>query len=116
MDIHLYGIPNCDSIRKARQWLKAQNIDYMFHDFKKEGIDQVQLTTWCATVSWEVLLNKRGMMWRKLSNQEKQAIDGEAAAITLMCRIPTIIKRPILCFNGQVHVAFTADKYEALLK
>lgn len=116
MDIHLYGIPNCDSVRKARQWLKAENIDYTFHDFKKEGVDPEQLTAWCANIGWEVLLNKRGMMWRKLNDEEKQAIDGEAAAIALMCHTPTIIKRPVLCFDEQVHVAFKADQYQALLK
>jgi len=116
MDIHLYGIPNCDSVRKARQWLKTENIDYHFHDFKKEGIDPTTLKAWCEKVSWEVLLNKRGMMWRKLSEDEKQTIVDEASAIALMCQTPTIIKRPVLCFNEQVHVAFKADHYQALLK
>ncbi len=112
--IELYGIPNCDTMKKARAWLAEHGIDYRFHDYKKEGIDETRLRDWIAQVGWETLLNRRGMMWRKVPPEVREHID-EASALRLMRETPSIIKRPVLIDEqGQVHVGFKPDQYEAL--
>lgn len=92
--IHLYGIPNCDTVKKARRWLDAQGLEYAFHDYKKEGADAVKLGQWCDDCGWEVLLNRRGTTFRKLSDAEKADID-RAKAIALMLEHTSMIKRPV---------------------
>ena len=79
----LYGIPNCDTIRKARKWLAAENINYAFHDFRKDGLDEKQLKQWVKIIGWEILLNKRGMTWRKLEDDIKNNVD-EKSSIKIM--------------------------------
>ncbi len=112
--IALYGIPNCDTMKKARAWLAEHGIDYRFHDYKKEGIDEATLHEWIAQVGWETLLNRRGMMWRKVPPEVREHID-EASAIRLMLETPSIIKRPVLIDEqGQVHVGFKPEQYQAL--
>ena len=111
----LFGIPNCDTMKKARAWLAEHDIDYDFHDYKKAGIDESTLRTWVAQVGWELLLNRRGMMWRKVPQEVKDSID-EASAIALMLETPSIIKRPVLEHDGQLLVGFKPEQYqEALL-
>ena len=87
--ITLYGIPNCDTVRKARKWLDANGIEFDFHDFRKNGLDEKQLKRWVKELGWEVLLNKRGMMWRKLPDNQKENID-EKKAIAIMLAEPVI--------------------------
>jgi len=112
--IELYGIPNCDTMKKARAWLAEHGIDYHFHDYKKEGIDEATLRGWIEQVGWEMLLNRRGMMWRKVPPEVREHID-EASAIRLMLETPSIIKRPVLIDEqGQVHVGFKPEQYQAL--
>jgi arsenate reductase len=111
--IELYGIPNCDTMKKARAWLAEHGVDYTFHDFKKEGLDAALLDKWIAQVGWETLLNRRGMMWRKLDDSIKDNIDAESAR-QVMLETPTIIKRPVLVHGKQVHVGFKAADYEAI--
>jgi Spx/MgsR family transcriptional regulator len=111
--ITLYGIPNCDTMKKARNWLQDNNIDYQFHNFKKEGLDEKLLRRWIADVGWEVLLNKRGMMWRKLDEQSKLNID-ETSAIQIMLTTPSIIKRPVLDTGQGLHVGFSEKEYQAI--
>jgi Spx/MgsR family transcriptional regulator len=112
--IELYGIPNCDTMKKARAWLAEHGIDYRFHDYKKEGIDEATLRGWIEQVGWETLLNRRGMMWRKVPPEVREHID-EASAIRLMLETPSIIKRPVLIDEqGQVHVGFKPEQYQAL--
>ena len=106
----LYGIPNCDTMKKARAWLADHGIDYVFHDYKKEGLDEGVLRAWAADVGWQTLLNTRGMMWRKVPQEIKDTID-ETSAIALMREIPSIIKRPVLDKDGRRHVGFKPEQY-----
>ncbi len=113
--ITLYGIPNCDSIKKARKWLKDNNIDYTFHDYKKSGVPQKELQTWVKKLGWEILLNKRGTTWRKLDDSIKNSVD-QNSAITIMLENPSIIKRPILTKKTLTIIGFKSDDYESQLK
>ncbi|EDL49481.1 ArsC family reductase [Erythrobacter sp. SD-21] len=114
MTIHLYGIPNCDTVKKARKWLEAQAIDYTFHDYKKEGADAERLANWADEAGWEVLLNKRGTTFRKLSDAEKTVID-QAKAIALMVEHPSMIKRPVVEYAGGIHVGFDEAAWKSAL-
>jgi arsenate reductase len=110
----LSGIKNCDSIKKARKWLEAQNVDYQFHDFRSDGLEQQKLQQWNKVVGWEILLNRRGTSWRQLPQPVKDNID-ESSALALMLENPTLIKRPVLELdNGSVHVGFKAEEYSRL--
>ncbi|RDH85042.1 MAG: ArsC family reductase [endosymbiont of Galathealinum brachiosum] len=109
----LYGIPNCDTIKKARKWLKDNDIDYEFHDYKKQGVPEKELNTWVKKVGWEVLLNKRGTTWRKLDDDIKNSVD-ETSAIQIMLDNSNIIKRPVLIKNKTILVGFKADEYSQL--
>jgi len=111
----LYGIPNCDTVRKARKWLSANGVEFDFHDFRKDGLDEKQLNVWVKELGWEVLLNKRGMMWRKLADSEKENIN-EKKAIAIMLAEPAIIKRPVLDLGKQRHVGFSEAEYTSHFK
>ncbi len=111
--IKIYGIPNCDTMKKARQWLDAHGIAYEFHDYKKEGVDEKRLRHWVEQVGWESLLNRRGMMWRKLDQAVKDDID-EASAIRIMLETPSIIKRPVLEWGDTLHLGFKDAQYAKL--
>ena len=106
----LYGIPNCDTIKKARAWLAEHGIDYEFHDYKKLGIDENMLRAWIGELGWKPLLNTRGMMWRKVPQDIKDNID-EVSAVALMLETPSIIKRPVLDTGKRRHVGFKPDQY-----
>lgn len=110
----LYGISNCDTIRKARKWLTQQKVDYVFHDFRKDGLNEKQLSQWVKKVGWEILLNKRGMTWRKLDDKTKNNVD-EKSAIKIMLKNPAIIKRPVLETGKILEVGFDEDHYRELL-
>jgi Spx/MgsR family transcriptional regulator len=113
----LYGIKNCDTVRKARKWLELKDFDYSFHDFRIDGLDKKNLSVWVKVVGWEVLLNKRSTTWKQLSDKEKETVD-EAKAIALMLANPTLIKRPVLVIKNRsgnkIHVGFKPAEYEAL--
>jgi arsenate reductase len=111
--VEMFGIPNCDSIKKACRWLQAEGIEYQFHDYKKEGVDVSLLTRWSAAQGWEVLLNRRGTTWRKLPDDVKEGIN-EARAIALMVENPSMIKRPVLIFGDSVTVGFSPESYQVL--
>ncbi len=110
--ITLYGIPNCGSVKKARDWLESQSISYEFHDFKKAGIDKDIIAGWMKQVSWEVLVNRKGTTWRGLPDATKASVTSAAVATTLMIDNPSVIKRPVLCVGKTVLVGFDADTYE----
>lgn len=112
--ITLYGIPNCDSIKKARNFLESRNIDYGFHDYKKQGIAENKLKRWCKIFGYENVLNRRGTTWRKLSDDVKDAMN-ENQALKLMQEQPSIIKRPILEYGDKVLLGFDQSEYESLL-
>jgi len=115
MTVHMYGIANCDSIKKARKWLTEHKINYTFHDYKKEGVDAEDLNIWCDKVGWEILLNKRGTTWRKLSDADKNSVD-EDKAKALLGEYTSMIKRPVLVFSGHVEVGFSEVAYKALFQ
>ena len=115
-DVTLYGIVNCDTMKKARAWLDDHDIAYVFHDYKKEGIDRARLERWCREVGWEVLLNRAGTTFRKLADKDKQGID-QRKAIALMLAQPSLIKRPVLEIGGaKPLVGFKPELYGAALK
>ncbi len=114
MNIEVYGIPNCDTVKKARQWLDARGVDYAFHDYKKEGADPERLRTWIAAEGVDTVLNRRGTTFRKLSDAEKVDID-EAKAVTLLQQHPSMIKRPIVEYPGGLLVGFKEDEWAAAL-
>ena len=111
--IKLYGIPNCDTMKKARKWLEAHGVEYEFHDYKKSGVPEAALKTWVKKVGWESLLNRRGTTWRKLDDNTKDSID-QASAIKLMLAQPSIIKRPVLVSGKTLLVGFDEGAYGKL--
>jgi arsenate reductase len=106
--ITVYGIPNCDTIKKARQWLEASKIDYQFHDFRKDGIKRDQVAAWSAELGFETVLNRRGTTWRGLDDALKANVDMDAA-VDLMVAHPALIKRPVFDLGSVRLVGFTAD-------
>lgn len=108
----LYGIPNCDTVKKARGWLDAAGVAYDFHDYKKAGIDTARLTGWVERLGWEVLLNRAGTTFRKLPDADKAGIDA-AKAIALMLVQPSMIKRPVIEHEGELIVGFKPEAYQA---
>ena len=112
MNNTLYGIPNCDTVRKARLWLAGQQQDFIFHDFKKQGLERTTVAHWLAQVKWDVLVNRKGLTWRGLPDARKAAIVDAASALDLMLEFPSVIKRPVLAHAGQVHVGFSDAQYQ----
>jgi arsenate reductase len=112
--ITIYGIKNCDTMKKARAWLDQRGITYRFHDYKEEGIDRTRLESWAREVGWETLLNRAGTTFRALPEKEKQGLDGKKA-IALMAAQPTMIKRPVLDLGRRRLVGFKPDAYEEAL-
>ncbi|KAA0082135.1 ArsC family reductase [Trinickia soli] len=111
----VYGIPNCDTVKKARTWLESHGVAFEFHDFKKAGLTAALLKTWLADVPLEVLLNRRGTTWRALSDDAKAAAETQQGAIALMVEKPSVVKRPVVVVEGRVKsVGFSADEYAAL--
>jgi Spx/MgsR family transcriptional regulator len=113
MKTTIYGIRNCDTMKKARAWLDAHDVPYDFHDYKVSGIDRAKLEAWANTVGWEVLLNRAGTTFRKLPDDAKQNLD-ERKAIKLMLEQPSMIKRPVLERGRKLLVGFTAERYSAI--
>jgi Spx/MgsR family transcriptional regulator len=112
--IKLFGIGDCDTVRKARRWLDDRALDYRFHDFRKDGLLRTDLERWCDTVGWESLLNRRSATWRQLPAQTKTDLDG-ALAQDLMLGNPTLIRRPVLEGPEVLLVGFSEQDYEQLL-
>ncbi len=115
MTLTIYGIPNCDTIKKARKWMDAAGVAYAFHDYKKAGIDEAQLKRWIDEAGWDMLLNKRGTTYRKLSNADKADI-GDAKAARLMAANPSMIKRPVIEGAGELIVGFDEALYARRLR
>jgi len=109
----LYGIRNCDTMRKARRWLDGHGVDYAYHDLRSDGLERTMLQDWMAALGWEALLNRRGTTWRRLPETVRAAINREVAA-DLMVEHPAIIRRPVLEHDGQLYVGFSSDRYRAI--
>ena len=114
--ITLYGIPNCDTVKKARTWLEQAGLSYQFHDFKKAGLDKTTVSAWLKEVPWEILVNKKGTTWRGLPDATKASVIDATSATALMLENTSVIKRPVLCTNNQVLVGFDANLYKKTLK
>ncbi|MCC7125738.1 MAG: arsenate reductase [Acidobacteria bacterium] len=108
--VTMFGIRNCDTIKRARAWLDAHGVDYAFHDYKTAGVNRAQLEQWCRTHGWEAVLNRAGTTFRKLPEAEKTGLN-ETKAIALMLAHPSAIKRPILDIGGDTEVGFSPDAY-----
>ena len=111
----LFGIKNCDTIKKARNWLSEHDIEFQFHDYRIDGLERVQLEAWCKELGWEQLLNRRGTTWRKLPEEIKDSID-ESSAIKLMLDQPAMIKRPLLDTGTQRLLGFKAAEYKHIFQ
>ena len=111
--VTIYGIKNCDTMKKAMRWLEENGVEYHFHDYRKDGLDGKQLKVWEKELGWETLLNRRGQLWRKLPQATRDAID-RASALRVMEENPGIIKRPLLDLGKRRVVGFSADRYAEL--
>ncbi len=109
----LYGIKNCDTIKKARRWLENNHVDYQFHDYRTDGLDAQMMHKFIAELGWEALLNTRGTTWRKLDEAQRAAITDADSAAALMLEMPAIIKRPLLCAPGKpMLLGFSESTYQ----
>jgi arsenate reductase len=115
MAITIYGIKNCDTMKKARVWLDSHGVAYSFHDYKAEGIDKARLQRWAKEVGWETLLNRAGTTFRKLDDAAKEGLN-ESKAIALMLEQPSMIKRPVLDLGGKLVVGFKPEIYAKDIK
>ena len=117
--ITVYGIPNCDTVKKSRAWLTEHGVEYQFHDFKKQGVPAPHLPHWMAAAGWQKLVNRQGTTWRKLDPQTQSAVTGEDSASALLQAQPSVIKRPVVEWQrgGQVHISvgFAPDQWEKWL-
>jgi arsenate reductase len=108
----IYGIPNCNTVKKAQTWLTEKGLLYEFHDFKKKGITPQKLEEWCTAFGWENVLNKKGSTWRKLTPGEQQAVTSQTAAVQVMLKNTSAIKRPVVEQDGKpVLLGFNEDQY-----
>ena len=109
----LYGIGNCDTIKKARTFLNNRGIEYQFHDYRKQGLDSELLETWVQDLGWEALINRRGATWRQLDSATRDSLDTDSA-IEVMLANPAIIKRPLLVNAGQRYLGFSEQRYSQI--
>jgi arsenate reductase len=114
-NITVYGIPNCDSVKKARVWLTNHGVDYAFHDFKKQGVPAEALDQWLAAVGWEVLVNRKGTTWRQLDAAVQSRVQDNASAKALMLEHASVIKRPIVVKGKDVTVGVNPERWTNVL-
>ncbi|GAA0543650.1 Spx/MgsR family transcriptional regulator [Rhizomicrobium palustre] len=113
MSVTIYGIKNCDTMKKAFTWLEANGVAYDFHDYKKSGVTKAKLTEWCKALGWEKVINRAGPTFRKLPDEDKQDLT-QAKAITLMMGNPSMIKRPIVETGSVTEAGFKPERYEEI--
>ena len=114
--ITLYGIPNCDTVKKARVWLTEHAIDYQFHDFKKQGVPQPQSDAGLGQLGWETVINRKGTAWRKLDDSVREGVTDAASALAVALAQPSVIKRPVVQWaDGTVTVGFAPERFAARL-
>jgi Spx/MgsR family transcriptional regulator len=111
--ITLYGIKNCDTVKKARRWLEQHEIDYSFHDFRQDGLPQDTVETWLDELGWETLVNRRSTSWKQLSPQQRETMDRQSALVAILQQ-STLIKRPLLDTGTSRHVGFSAADYREI--
>lgn len=108
--ITLYGIKNCDTVKKARRWLEQHGIDYRFHDVREDGLAPQQVAQWLQSLGWETLLNRRSTSWKALQAEQREAMDNTLAQSAIL-EHPTLIKRPLLDIGHELHCGFSASRY-----
>jgi Spx/MgsR family transcriptional regulator len=113
--IEVYGIPNCNTVKKALDWLKEHSLPYRFHDYKKEGVSRENLEAWCEHFGWENLVNKAGTTWKKLPDDVKAKIVDQPSAIQLMLDQNSVIKRPVIEAGKNLLIRFNKEEYKTLL-
>ncbi|MCB6185359.1 ArsC family reductase [Leeia sp. TBRC 13508] len=111
MSITIYGIPNCNTVKKARVWLTDHQVDATFHDFKKQGVTEEMLAKWLTHFPWEKLVNRAGTTWRQLTDEQKAAVNDNASAIALMLEKPSVIKRPVIVEDNIALLGFDEAAY-----
>ena len=111
----IYGIPNCNTVKKALDWLKANRIDFEFHDFKKLGITESKLQEWSSEIGWEALINKRGTTWKKLDAETQNSVVSDKTAFALLQEKPSMIKRPVLETSNGLLLGFDESRYSEFL-
>jgi arsenate reductase len=116
MTITLYGIPNCDTVKKARAWLSEHGVDYSFHDFKKQPPSDTQLERWCEELGWEKLVNRNGTTWRKFDAQTQERVKDAASARKLMREYVSVIKRPVVEWGKKSTVGFDPKEWALLAR
>ena len=109
----VFGIPNCDTVKKCRQWLQEADIDFEFHDFRKEGLSKTQVSQWLEVLGRDTLVNKRSTSWKALPQSVRDNFDDQAALAAIL-ESPTLIKRPLLEHNGELHVGFKPAQYQTI--
>ena len=107
----LYGIPNCDTVKKSRAWFDEHKHPYTFHDFKKQGVPEQALSTWIAAIGWEALVNKKGTTWRKLDADTQARVNDAASAHALMLTHPSVIKRPVVAREQRITVGYVPQDW-----
>lgn len=113
----LYGLPNCDAVRRARAWLAARGLDCAFHDFKKSGVPPARLDAWMAALGWARLVNRQGLTWRRLPEDERERVVDAASARALMLATPAVIKRPVVEWrDGRVTVGFDEAQWTTFVR
>jgi arsenate reductase len=113
-DARLYGIDTCDQVRKARAWLRARQVPFVVHDFRRDGLDASLLARWLTRLPWDALLNRRGLSWRQLDASRRASIVDQSSAAELMLEVPTLVKRPVLEFGDRILVGFSEPLYQGL--
>jgi arsenate reductase len=114
--VTVFGIPNCDTVKKARSWLTEHGVSYVFHDFKKQGVPVDALLRWIAAVGWEPLLNRKGTTWRKLDPSIQAGVIDADSAVAVIKSNPSVVKRPVVAWpNGQITVGFDEARWQGLL-
>lgn len=114
--LHVYGIKNCSTVKKALNWLEENKLDYTFHDYKKEGISEEKLREWEKEISWETLVNKKGTTWRKLTTEAQTAVTDAKSANQILVKNTSMIKRPLIEGGKQLVVGFDENEYSSFLK
>jgi Spx/MgsR family transcriptional regulator len=114
--ITVYGIPNCDTVKKARAWLDGQGIAYAFHDFKKQGVPHARLDGWVAAAGWETLVNRKGTTWRRLDAALRDGVTDASSAKALMQQQPSVIKRPVVEWGPAITVGFDPARWEQIAR
>lgn len=113
--ITVYGIPNCDTVKKARAWLTEHGVEHQFHDFKKQGVPEAELDRWLAAVGWETVINRKGTTWRQLDETVRAAVTDAASARAVALANPSVIKRPVVQWPDGITVGFDAAAWQARL-